>query len=73
MNAINPLFAQILAPIAPPPVFRVKVTFSDGTYNNCVVAENQEVAIRLAVQDARMASPAGSFYGRLLATEAVPV
>lgn len=72
MNAIHPMFAQILAPIAPPPVFRVKVTFSDGTYNNCVVAESEDTAIRLAIQDARMYSPAGSFFGKLLASEAVP-
>ena len=73
MNAIHPLFAAALAQVMPPPQFRVKVAFSDGVYNNRVVAESREVAIRLSIQDARMYSPAGSFYGDFISAEAVEV
>lgn len=73
MNAVHPAFQAALAAICPPPQFRVTAVFTDGTYNNRVVAEDEATAKRLAIQDARMASPFGSYYGALVSVDAVEV
>ncbi len=78
MNALHPIFAAALAPYAPqpvrvmPPIWRVKVVFSDGTYTNKCVAETSERAINLAIIDARMVTPYGSYRGKVLSTEVEP-
>lgn len=70
MNAIHPIFAAALAPIAPPPRFLVTIKFSDGEYKNHVTADTARHAEHMALVDARMASPYGSYSGKVLSSEA---
>lgn len=73
MNAIHPILAQALAPVTPPAQFDVKITFTDGVYQNKVSAYSADQAKLLAVIDARMASPFRTFYGALVSQDASEV
>lgn len=53
--------------------FEVTVWFTDGTYRNTVVASDSLRAYELALVDARMGSPMGSFYGSIVAWDSVEV
>lgn len=44
-------------------VFDVRIKFTDGTYRNQVAAANAGKALGLALTDARMGSPFGTFFG----------
>ncbi|UQV43404.1 hypothetical protein KIV45_15645 [Janthinobacterium lividum] len=46
--------------------FDVTVRFEDGTYRNKVRARNKGVAHAMALTDARMGSPFGTFFGKEL-------
>lgn len=43
--------------------FEVTINFTDGTYRNKVFAATAGKAFRLALMDARMGSPFGTFFG----------
>lgn len=66
MNA--PLSSALLAPTVP--AFAVKIDFTDGTYQNKVRASCPTAAKALALQDARMVSVCGAFYGAVQAISA---
>lgn len=60
------------AAIAPANVrFAVSIKFTDGEYTNKVTAANEERAFGLALTDARMGSPFGSFFGKVLSHDVV--
>lgn len=52
--------------------YAVSLEFTDGQHRVFATASSEAQAIHLAVLDARMASPAGSFFGALLKQSAVP-
>jgi len=56
---------QATAP-APRYDFDVTVRFEDGIYRNKVRARNKGVAHAMALTDARMGSPFGTFFGKEL-------
>lgn len=66
MNA--PLHPALLAPVVQ--TFAVKIVFTDGVYERNVKAATWESARHMALVDARMAHPAGSFYGAVLSISA---
>ena len=45
--------------------YSVTIYFTDGTYEMDVVAQDSATALLLAMQDARMASRTGAFYGEV--------
>nr|WP_315249250.1 hypothetical protein [uncultured Duganella sp.] len=47
-------------------LFDVQIKFTDGTYRNKVAAANADKAFGLALIDARMGSPFGTFFGARL-------
>lgn len=46
--------------------YSVRIAFTDGIYENTVHAYTQEQAYALALQDARMLSPYGTFFGAVI-------
>lgn len=53
--------------------FEVTIWFRDGTYMNKVTASNSVEAYTLALFDARLASPFGTFYGDVVGWDSVEV
>ena len=53
--------------------FKVTIWFRDGVYCNHVAAVDSVRAYDLAMVDARMASPCGTFYGDVVAWDSVEV
>lgn len=71
MNAhIHPVFAELLAPFAPPSCYDVTIRFADGIYKRQAFAISPERAVELALIDARMGSPFGTHFGKLIDSHA---
>ncbi|MDQ1921684.1 hypothetical protein [Massilia pseudoviolaceinigra] len=63
---------RLSAAIVPANVrFAVSIKFADGDYTNHVTAATEERALGLALTDARMGSPFGSFFGKVLSSNVV--
>lgn len=45
--------------------YSVTIFFTDGTYEGEVEARDSAMALRLAMQDARMGSSTGAFFGEV--------
>lgn len=70
MNA--PLTHELLAAPAAIQRYAVKITFTDGVYENFATTMSEKRAIDLALTDARMGSPFGTFMGAVLSSSAEP-
>lgn len=46
--------------------WEVVITFTDGVYREVVFTSTKERAYQMALQDARMASRYGAFYGEVM-------
>lgn len=46
--------------------WEVLITFTDGVYREVVFTSTRERAYQMALQDARMGSPGGAFYGEVV-------
>lgn len=53
--------------------FKVTIWFRDGKYENNATASDSVEAYTLALFDARLASPFGTFYGDVVAWDSVEV
>jgi hypothetical protein len=71
-DRLHPVFADLLAPYAPSVRYDVTIHFVDGMYSSSVQAISKRQAEHLALIDARMGSPGGTFFGRVISVQVEP-
>ena len=54
-------------------IYEVTIDFADGQYSGGVTASTEDRALNLALTDARMGSPRGSFFGKLHSMHALKI